>query len=95
MTILQGTKVPSHSYLEYTNIDLYEIHIASSVELGDALVRLSLGGTMGLNCGSFPCRACRLSERGLLFRFGGATVKFRFDVPFVGSVVIDSCVGVA
>ncbi len=29
MTIFQGTKVPSHSYLEYTNIDLYEIHIAS------------------------------------------------------------------
>ncbi len=31
MTIFQGTKVPSHSYLEYTNIDLYEIHIASNI----------------------------------------------------------------
>ncbi len=26
----QGTKVPPHRYLQYTNIDLYEIHIASS-----------------------------------------------------------------
>jgi hypothetical protein len=26
----QGTKVPSHRHLRYTNIDLYTIHIASS-----------------------------------------------------------------
>jgi hypothetical protein len=25
----QGTKVPPHRYLQYTNIDLYTIHIAS------------------------------------------------------------------
>jgi hypothetical protein len=29
MTMYQGTKVPPHSYLQYMNIDLYEIHIAS------------------------------------------------------------------
>ncbi len=29
MTIYQGTKVPPHRYLQYTNIDLYTIHIAS------------------------------------------------------------------
>jgi hypothetical protein len=29
MTIYQGTKVPLHRYLDYTNIDIYEIHIAS------------------------------------------------------------------
>ncbi len=28
-TIYQGTKVPPHRYLQYTNIDLYTIHIAS------------------------------------------------------------------
>jgi hypothetical protein len=50
---------------------------------------------MGMNCDSCPCSAYRLSDRGLLFMFDGATVKFWFDVPCVGSVVIDSCVGVA
>jgi hypothetical protein len=31
MTIYQGTKVPPHSYLEYTNIDIYTIQIASNM----------------------------------------------------------------
>ncbi len=70
--------------------------VLAFVELVDAWLRLVLlGGAMGLKCDSFPCKACRLSERGLLFMFDGAMVKFRFDVPCVGSVVIDSCVGVA
>jgi hypothetical protein len=30
MTMYQGTKVPPHRYLEYTNIDIYTIHIASN-----------------------------------------------------------------
>ncbi len=33
MTIYQGTKVPPHRYLQYMNIDLYEIHIASKTEM--------------------------------------------------------------
>ena len=31
MTIYQGTKVPPHRYLDYTNIGIYTIQIASTV----------------------------------------------------------------
>jgi len=30
ITMYQGTKVPPHRYLDYTNTDIYTIHIASS-----------------------------------------------------------------
>ena len=30
ITMYQGTKVPPHRYLDYTNIGIYTIHIASS-----------------------------------------------------------------
>ncbi len=33
----QGTKVPPHRYLQYMNMDLYEIHIASNY------IRLAMG----------------------------------------------------
>ena len=37
----QGTKVPSHSYLEYTNIDLYEIHIASNIVIDVIILKVT------------------------------------------------------
>ena len=36
MTIYQRTKVPPHRYLEYTNIDIYTIQIASNCVRGNS-----------------------------------------------------------
>ncbi len=33
MTIYQGTKVPPHRYLQYTNIDIYNMHSLQGPEL--------------------------------------------------------------
>jgi hypothetical protein len=42
ITMYQGTKVPPHRYLDYTNIDIYTIHIASNDELLQIIRSLGL-----------------------------------------------------